>query len=426
MSAPPLPRLIAPRLSIHYGWVILGCVCLAGFARQGPAVAVLSIFVAPMSRDLGWTSTAFGAAISIGGIAAALISPAVGVLLDRHGARMVLCASIAVTGLALIALSSIDSLLLFYVLFCFARMNWAAPIELGLYSALNNWFIARRNRAASIATVAQLAGLALFPLVAHFAMAQGTWRAGWVAVGIVMLAVGFLPVWLLLVQRPEDLALAPDSAGSARAAAEAEAQYTRAAAMRTPAFWLLALFTVLVFPCQAGISLYQAAHMIERGIDATTVATIVSATALASAAASFGVGWLPRHWPTRYVLAGCAALICAGALAMLAIASAYHAYAGALTFGLGIGGLLALLPVVWADYFGRASYGAIRGAALSMQVLAQACGPIAAGVLRDIHGDYTRSLALFVALSGIAVIVAASARKPALRYAVSPHSDRSR
>lgn len=63
MNAPPLARLLAPRLPFYYGWVILGCVCFAGFVRQGAAVAVLSIFVEPMRRDLGWSSTAFGAAV---------------------------------------------------------------------------------------------------------------------------------------------------------------------------------------------------------------------------------------------------------------------------------------------------------------------------------------------------------------------------
>ena len=39
MQAPPLPRFLIPRLPFFYGWVVLGCICLAGFARQGPAVA---------------------------------------------------------------------------------------------------------------------------------------------------------------------------------------------------------------------------------------------------------------------------------------------------------------------------------------------------------------------------------------------------
>ena len=48
-------------------------------------------------------------------------------------------------------------------------------------------------------------------------------------------------------------------------------------------------------------------------------------------------------------------------------------------FGIGIGGVMLLLPVAWADYFGRESYGAIRGVALSLQVPAQAAGPLAIG-----------------------------------------------
>ena len=46
-----------------------------------------------------------------------------------------------------------------------------------------------------------------------------------------------------------------------------------------------------------------------------------------------------------------------------------------------------------ADYHGRASFGAIRGIALSVQVLAQAAGPLLSGVLRDWSGRYLPSRA---------------------------------
>lgn len=412
MRGPLLARLLLPRIPFYYGWIILGCVCLAGFARQGPAVAVLSIFVDPMRRDLGWSSTAFGGAVALGGVLAAVVSPAVGRLLDRTGARLVLCYAVLSTGLAMMAIARVDSLILFYCLFCFGRMNWAGPFELGLYGALNNWFLARRALAASIATLAQLAGLVALPFIAHFAMTGSDWRAGWVAVGATVLAVGFLPVWLLLVRRPEDIGVAPEAGSGTQSASASEPDFTRAEAMRTPAFWLLALYTVLVFPCQAGVNLYQASHMIERGIDPTTVATVVSFFSVMSALASFGVGWLPRSWPVRRLLAACSALLCLGAAISLGIASPLHAVLASAIIGIGIGGMLTLLPVVWADYFGRESYGAIRGTALSMQVLAQACGPIAAGALRDAYGDYTRSLMLFAVLAGLGTLVVLAARKP--------------
>ena len=46
--------------------------------------------------------------------------------------------------------------------------------------------------------------------------------------------------------------------------------------MRTPAFWLLSLYTVLVFPVQAGVSLHQAPHLIERGISPIAAASVIA------------------------------------------------------------------------------------------------------------------------------------------------------
>ena len=410
-----LPTLLIPRLPFFYGWVVLGCVCLAGFARQGPAVAVLSVFVVPMTTEFGWSRTEIGGAVSLGGVLAALISPLIGPVLDRRGARLVLCLAVLGTGLATMALSLTQSLLVFYLLFCFARMNWAGPFDLGLYGALNNWFVTRRALATSIATLAQMSGLVALPLVAQFAMRDGDWRAGWVAIGATVLVVGFVPTWLLLVRRPEDVGLVPDRRVAGTGQTVVEPRFSRAAAMRTSAFWLLSLYTVLVYPVQAGVSLYQAPHLIERGISPFIAATVISVFSAMSAVSSFGVGFLPRRWPVRNGLLMSGVLMSAGSFALIGVGSAESAYVAAGVFGLGIGGVMTLLPLAWADYFGRESYGAIRGVALSLQVLAQAAGPLLSGVLRDWSGDYTWSLTVFGMLAALAAIVALAARRPPIR-----------
>jgi MFS family permease len=410
MKPPLLASLIIPRLPFYYGWIVLGCLCLAGFARQGPAVAVLSIFVAPMTHDFGWSRTEMSGAVSLGGVLAAVISPVIGPVLDRRGARMVLCLAVLGTGLATMALSLVQSLVAFYLLFCFARMTWAGPYDLGLYGALNAWFVTRRTLANSIATLAQLAGLVVLPIVAQLAMNDGNWRDGWVAVGSTVLVVGFLPAWLLLVRRPEDVGLAADRVAGATAAPEP--RFSRRAAMRTRAFWLLSLYTVLVYPVQAGVSLHQAPHLIERGLTPIAAATVISVFSAMSAVSSFGIGFLPRRWPVRYSLAASAILLGTGTFALVGVGSLPGACVAAGLFGLGIGGILTLLPVAWADYFGRESYGAIRGVALSLQVLAQAAGPLISGVLRDISGVYTNSLLLLGTLASLAVIAALTAQRP--------------
>lgn len=412
MRPPLLPRLLAPHLPFFYGWVVLGCICLAGFARQGPAVAVLSVFVVPMTEAFGWSRTEMSGAVSLGGVLAAFVSPLLGPVLDRRGARLILCLAVLGTGLSTMALSLTQSLAVFYLLFCFARMNWAGPFDLGLYGALNNWFVARRALATSIATLAQMSGLVALPIIAQLAMRDGGWRSGWVAIGVTVLIVGFLPVWLLVVRRPEDLGLVPDRKAAASGPAVPEPSFSRAEAMRTHTFWLLSLYTVLVYPVQAGVSLHQAPHLIERGFAPIMAATVIAFFSAMSAAASFGVGFLPRRWPVRYPMLASAALLSAGSFGLIGVSSASQAYVAAGLFGLGIGGIMTLLPMAWADYFGRESYGAIRGIALSMQVLAQAVGPLLSGALRDWSGNYTDSLVVFGGLAALAAIAALATRHP--------------
>jgi OFA family oxalate/formate antiporter-like MFS transporter len=277
---------------------------------------------------------------------------------------------------------------------------------------LNSWFVARRARATSIATLAQMSGLVAMPIIAQLAMRDGGWRSGWVAIGATVLIVGFVPVWLFLVRRPEDVGLVPDRIATGASPAAPEPRFSRAEAMRTRAFWLLSLYTVLVYPVQAGVSLHQAPHLIERGISPIVAATVISFFSAMSAVASFGIGFMPRRWPVRYAMLLSAALLSAGSFGLIGVALADDAYLAAGLFGLGIGGIMTLLPVAWADYFGRESFGAIRGVALTLQVLAQAAGPLLSGALRDWSGNYTDSLLVFGGLAALAAVAALAARRP--------------
>ena len=430
-----LVEALAARLPFYYGWVILACVCAAGFSRQGSAVAPLSIFVEPMTAEFGWSRTEISAAVSVGGVLGALVAPALGTFLDRNGARAVLLLAVLLTGVSVLLLSFTQSLAFFFVFYCIARMSFAGPFDLGIYGSVVNWFVRRRAFATSVATLAQMIGLVAMPLIAHFVMQAADWRSAWVAIGATVLLVGFLPIWILHMRRPEDLGQRPDgdpapqaAAGAAGAAAGSQAvdsggtaaatqmpepTYTRREALSTPAFWLLALFTLLVYPVQAGLSLHQAPLLIERGLDPTVAATAVSTFALLSAITGFAYGFWPRRVPLRFALALVGLSLAAASVLMGSVHSAPLAYGAAALFGVGVGGMLTMLPIAWADYFGRQSFGAIRGAALTVQVVAQASGPVLSGALRDATGNYAASTATFAVLAFAAVVAALLAGPPA-------------
>ncbi len=421
MNTSSLPRWLQPRLPFFYGWVVLACVCCAGFARQGPAVATLSIFIEPMTGEFGWSRTAMSAAVSIGGVLAALVSPVLGPIQDRYGARRMLCGAVLVTGVAAMALSLTSSLLIFVLLFCVARMTFAGPFDLGIYGAVNSWFKRDRGVATSITTFVQMAGLMAMPLIAQLTIVANGWRAGWLAIGVTILIIGFIPVWALVVRRPEDMGLTPDGPKSRLdeiggdaliEGASSEPTFSRSEALRTPTFWLLSLYTLLVYPVQAGASLHQAPHLIERGLEPTIAATVIGVFSLASAVSGLIFGFAVRRVGIHTALAVAAVALGLSTVTMIWVTMTWQAYLAAVFFGIGIGGVLTVLPIAWADYFGRRSFGSIRGVALSIQVLAQAAGPLGSGILRDQTGDYVLPLWTFTGLSLAAVIAASFARAP--------------
>ena len=192
----------------------------------------------------------------------------------------------------------------------------------------------------------------------------------------------------------------------------AEPSFSREEAIRTPAFWLLMLYTMMMYPVQAGVSLHQAPHLIARGLDPTAAAFVVSGFSLMSMLATAACGFIPRRFPVRFPLALAAAMMAGGTLLLPGVVSMASGFLAAGVFGLGLGAMLTLTPIAWADYFGRANYASIRGYALSSQVLAQAAGPLLSGALYDWIGTYSVSLHCFAVLSGLGLLAALAAIPP--------------
>ena len=416
-------RSFARRLPFFYGWVVVGCAMCSSVVRQTAAVATLSIFLLPMTDEFGWSRTGISGAVSLGGVLGALVAPFIGPLFDRHGSRALLIASaVAVSGCC-VALAGTRGLLWFYVAFSISRLMFSAPFEIGTTSAVTKWFVRRRARAMSLLIMSTGAGLTILPLVVAAVIAIAGWRTGWLTLAAIAIVFGVIPQWFLLVRRPEDIGLEPDGgvtgpqsrASAIRTAGTGEVSFTRTQALRTPTLWLLMAYTLLVFPVQAGVSLHQAPHLIERGISPTIAATIVSTFSLAGVLSSLLFGYLGDRAPVRAALAASAALLALGAVTMRGVDGPLLGYLSAVLFGAGIGGILTMIPVAWANYFGRAHFGAIRGVTLPAQVGGQAMGPLVAGVLHDLTGGYASGLAAFAVLSlvaaGVALVTPAPRRR---------------
>jgi MFS family permease len=161
------------------------------------------------------------------------------------------------------------------------------------------------------------------------------------------------------------------------------------------------------------VNIHQAAFLRDRGLSATAAAGALTALAAGTALGSVLWGVLSERFPVRLVYASVAAWVGLVSLLFLTVNNVPMAYTAAAVFGIGLGGLLVVPPVIFADYFGRRSLGSIRGVTEPFVSFAQALGAIGAGLVFDITNSYSGVFPAFTAVASVAVALVLIARAPA-------------
>ena len=425
---------LANSLPFYYGWVIVGStVSVSLSTRTVMAVAALSVFVVPMTEDLGWSRGLFSGAVSLGGLCAVFISPLVGKWLDRFGSGLLLSVASVLTGGLAVGLSMVGNPAAFYALYVPGRLIFSGPLELGIPTAISNWFIRRRPLGLAADAVAKGAGLTIIPLLAQFIITGWDWRTAWLTLGILAFALGVIPPVLFMARRPEDMGLEPDPApneptdeGNPATESEStspaevtepnytESSFTVRQAFHTRAFWLLAAFTAAGFMVQAGVSLHQVAHYINQGLPGPSAALAASTFAFSQIFSAMFWAALGRRVPVRFLLSAAAIVVAVAAFSTSVSASLPTELLSAAAVGFGVGGLHLLVRLAWADYYGREHLGTIRGFTMSAQIGGQAAGPVLAGFMFDATGSYQLPLLVFTGAATLAAILALFATPPKL------------
>ncbi len=390
------PRL-ARRTPFFYGWAILGAAGSAYLVRNAAASLTLAVFMVPVADELGWSRTLIAGAASVGGLAASVASPIAGWLVDRYGARLVLGVSVLILGLSTISLAWATVPFAFYIAYGTGRVMFSSPIQIGATVVVSRWFVRRRGRAQGLLFAAHSAGMTAFPLIAAVTIYAYGWRQAWVVLGLMVWGVAIVPVWLLIVQRPEDMGLKPDGTDAASDTAPdggslqpAEPAWTLREAMRCPALWLLAVAVGSLFLVQAGTNIHQAAYFRDRGLSAGIAAAGLSLNAIFAGIGGVVWGWMSERVPVRYAFAAVALVMAVSSALFLSVSSSNEALAVAALFGFSLGGIVVLPSVAFADYFGRSSLGTIRGVTEPFASLGQAVGAVLSGAIYDVTGATVR------------------------------------
>ena len=421
---------LAGRLPVYYGWVVFAIANLPSFgARPVASVAVLSVFVIPMTEEFGWSRGLFSGAVSLGAVCGLIMSPFAGRLIDRYGSGVTLAGCSAIVGVCALLLAVVTNALTFYAIYVPGRAVFSSPLELGTTTAISNWFIRRRPMALAWFGAVQGVGLGLLPLVAAVLIDAFEWRSAWVALGLFTIATGILPPLLLMARRPEDMGMEADPVRESESSGEdatnparakggpaavwRDTDYTVREALRTPAFWILAVFSMVGFMAQAGVSLHQTAHYVDAGVSHGQAALVATSFALGQIPGGMVWSVIGRRLPVRLMLSVSAMWVAGGVFGIGFTEQLVWGILYGFLFGAGVGGLHTLLRLAWADYYGRLHLGAIRGLTLPAQIGGQAIGPVVSGFMFDASGGYLFPFVIFGGAVAVSAFLVLAATPPA-------------
>jgi MFS family permease len=433
-SHPGIPRFW-PFKQSYYGWGIVATSVLASFAQVPMYGPVLSVFVKPIADDTGWSRGDISLAFTIGSLLGSVASSIVGRYIDRYGARAsVVIAGMIVTG-ALIGLAMMQEVWHFWIFFGAGRTAALAGINMGTTVAVANWFIRKRGRAVSFLGIGLRTGQALFPLLIAPIIFWFSWRHAYAILAVVAFSLIVVPGWMFLRRRPEDLGMLPDGevapvpgdGATSRPRGNAlDVSWTLHDATRTLAFWMIVSAVTIVVFAQTAVNLHAVASFQDRGIADAFAPVFVFIYAGIAALSAYGWGSLMDRFHVRWVSMFATSLTASAMLVLIFADNMAMALLFSVLFGLGIGGWTVGQVVLFANYFGRAHAGAIRGFGQLAAGPVGAAGPLLAGYLHDATGDYSVPFKIFFGSLGLVVVALLLARPPgdppSARASVVPES----
>ncbi|MDE2765748.1 MAG: MFS transporter [Chloroflexota bacterium] len=416
MRIPAPGKRLAVSAPFFYGWAIVGVAGAANIARVSSAVEVSTLFLPVLTEEFGWSVTAIASATTMGSIGTALTGPWVGRLVDRFGPRMVVALGGLLVGAGCFALAGMGSLGVFVAAYALVRCAGQGLMLFSTPVAVANWCERRRGTGGAVLLGISAIGLMAAPVAVQYAIETVGWRMAWFALGALAVGLGVIPALLLLVRRPEDVGLAMD--GDAEKGAELRTRrpvaesWTVRQALRSRALWLLMASIFFESLVTTGVGFHQMPYYLERGLDSTIGAAVVSTFAVGLAAGSVAFGWLAdRASPKALMVAANCAL--AGIMALLLfVHSAAPAFVFAFGFGMVVGGFMTLPTVLVAFFYGRDWLGSISGVVNVVRGLGLALGPTVAGAFFDLTGRYEPAFITFTALSVAGAALMAAVRRP--------------
>lgn len=381
--------------------------------------STLSVFLKPLTEDLGVSRGVFSLLRSGEILIGASMAPLVGPLVDRYGGRWLMAGGALVAGLGFVLLSQVSAFWQFLLLrWLLVTVGGVFMCHMVVSVTISRWFVRKRGRAIAIASLGQGLSKVLIPIVTASLFVWLGWRWTWSIFGIITLVLVVIPALLFMQRSPEDMGLTPDgsdevtevhAAPVCRSAArrqeelKADIVWSWKEVLRTQTFWIICFIYGMANVGIAGLNLHVFAYVTDIGFEPIVAATVMSIIAMAQLGSTLLWGVIGERIEVRKSSMIMFVVQAAGLATVTATHQLAPVYVGFCLYGIGLGGSWVLQELIWATYYGRVSLGMVRGLGILVTHAVGAAGAPFFGFIYDVTGSYQSSFIMFV----IALIAAA-------------------
>jgi len=380
MSAHAATSPVDEESSIRYtGWRVAAAAFIGVMVSFAPIVPyTFSLFLNPLHAAFGWQREAISGTFAVAAITVAVVSPGIGVLLDRFPPRRIILPSIVIFALALASLSRLGpSIQRFYLTYFIFGLVANGTAQFAYTRTILTWFNRRRGLAIALILTGSGVGSIVIPPLTQWVIDHHGWRDAYLMLGC--LALLGLPLTALLVHnRPttqrEDTSLMSG--------------VTVAAALRTAPFWILASIIMLSAFGENGLVTNLAAMLTEHGVTVTAAALALSVRGGAGILGRLCTGFLIDRFPAQRIQTAILLISAAGTLILAFSGTSAMALVGAALLGIGLGSEADVAPYLLARYFGRKHFSVLYGLTWTAYAIGGATGPMVVGRFYDRAGSY--------------------------------------
>lgn len=396
-----------------------------------------SLFLVALLREFGWSRSVLAGAFSVFALVHGALSPVLGWLADRIGARRLILLGVAALSVALALDGMVNRPWQLYLTFgLFTAIGVASTGWVPAVILVSGWFPDRRGLALGIAGSGVGMGIFLVVPLCQVLIGWLGWRWAFAAMGGLLL-LWVVPTTLFAVREPPVVVPGPAGAGarngpgrpgdkaspgargeraaregaggqtSGGAVARSHLEPTLVEAMTTRRFWLIGAAQAFGSFCTQSLFVHQAAYLTDQGLPTLVAATVVSIVGLASIFGKTGGGWLSDSLgrQTVYALGVLSMTASVGVLLLVPVApAAATAYLYGVLLGIGYSVTASLIPAVIGDHFRGPHFGSIFGMLQVANALGGSLGPWVAGRIFDTTGSYVVAFATAAGSAGIALL----------------------